>query len=321
MTKVFYEQKADIPKTDSSKPVRETQQRGTIVFPLQYNLCNTENPSYDLWMHWHTEFEIIHIISGTYNISLENQDFHLSKGDLCIIPGKMIHGDAPVKGSSLYESIVFDIELLRLHSFSPDLFINDILNGNTILENQIKFEKDSDFAQTTDILFSVLKGKPNGYDIISAGLLMVLFGLIKKHGLYSEKRTMPAHKRIRSEQLDLVLNLIRKNYDQNLTLEEMSKIAGLSPKYFCRIFREMTERSPIEYLNWFRVNRACALLRETNDKLPDIAFNCGFNDFSYFIKTFRRYKGMTPLKYRNFDPLRDKNSAVELKDDDSQFEE
>ena len=132
---------------------------------------------------------------------------------------------------------------------------------------------------------------------------------------------MPAHKRVRSEQLDLVLNLIRKNYDQNLTLEEMSKIAGLSPKYFCRIFREMTERSPIEYLNWFRVNRACALLRETNDKLPDIAFNCGFNNFSYFIKTFRRYKGMTPLKYRNFDPLRDKNSAVELKDDDSQFEE
>ena len=42
-------------------------------------------------------------------------------------------------------------------------------------------------------------------------------------------------------------------------------------------------------------------MNNTKKKLSDIAYDCGFNDFSYFIKTFRRYKGMTPLKYRNFD--------------------
>ena len=104
---------------------------------------------------------------------------------------------------------------------------------------------------------------------------------------------------------------------KNITLEELADAAGFSPKYFCRVFREMTNRAPVEYLNWFRINRSCAMIRETDEKLQDIAVKCGFNDFSYFIKIFHRYKNMTPLKYRNY--KENNNSDVNI-DSDAEYE-
>ncbi|MBP3367231.1 MAG: helix-turn-helix transcriptional regulator [Treponema sp.] len=281
-------------------PVNERQQRGTALFPLQYNFCNTENPYYDLWLHWHTEFELIHIISGTYRCFVSDHELALNQGDICIIPGKVIHGDAPEKGSAKYESAVFDIELIRLHGFSPDSFINDILMENITLQYHIP-SSCKDVFSAAEYFFETIREQREGWDQIASGALIVLFGLFKKHGFYSEKKVLPARKRIRNKKFDLVLELIKKNYSSNITLEQLAESAGFSPKYFCRVFREMTGRSPVEYLNWFRINRACSLLRESNEKLSSIAQSCGFRDFSYFIKMFHRYKGMTPLKYRNME--------------------
>ena len=59
------------------------------------------------------------------------------------------------------------------------------------------------------------------------------------------------------------------------------------------------------------------MIRETDEKLQDIAVKCGFNDFSYFIKIFHRYKNMTPLKYRNY--KENNNSDVNI-DSDAEYE-
>lgn len=297
-------------------PIKESQQRGTVLFPLQYNYCNTANPFYDLWLHWHTEFELIHIVSGSYNIFISDHEEVLNEGDFCLIPGKVVHGDAPEKGICKYESAVFDIELMRLHGFSPDDFISEIINGTVCLDNIFR-SSDKEIAKVGTSLFEVLREQRVAWDSIAAGYLIVFFGLIKKNGKYSEKKVLPAKKRVRNERLELVFELIKKNYMNNITLEELSKAAGFSPKYFCRVFREMTNRAPVEYLNWFRINRSCAMIRETDEKLQDIAAKCGFNDFSYFIKIFHRYKNMTPLKYRNYkDP---KNPDVNIDDTDAEY--
>lgn len=296
-------------------PVKESQQRGSVLFPLQYNFCNTANPFYDLWLHWHTEFEIIRIESGSYNIFINDRQQTLNAGDICFIPGKVIHGDAPDKGKCKYESAVFDIELIRLHGFSPDAFITDMISGS-IIPNFYIPSSIKEIARACEGFFDAIREQREGWDSISTGYLMIIFGLIKKHRLYSERQILPLKKRIRNEKLDIILSLIKQKYNTPITLEELSEAAGFSPKYFCRVFREMTGRAPIEYLNWFRINKACAMIRETNEKLQDIAQKCGFNDFSYFIKTFHKYKKMTPLKYRNYDPLKNPDMNIDSEEDD-----
>lgn len=288
---------------EKQKPFKETLQRGTIVFPVQYSLCSTVNPYYDLPLHWHEEFELIHVISGSYTVFINDHELTLQKGDLCLIPGKIVHGDGHEKSICLFESVVFDMDLLRQHSYSPDNFISDIINKNVFLNDYIPSSHEQ-ICNVINDFFGILKLKCEGYDLICSGYLLMFFGLLKKERLYYEKKESAVHKQVRNDQIEAVLNLIRKNFEQELTLELMSETAGLSPKYFCRLFKEVTGHTPIEYLNWYRINRACSLLRETKDKLQDVAYNCGFNDFSYFIKIFRRYKNMTPFKYRTLDPTK-----------------
>lgn len=282
---------------------KETLPRGTIVFPVQYSLCNTENPFYDLPLHWHEDFEIIHVISGQYNVYISDHEYKMEKDDICIIPGKIIHGDGTEKNSCIFESVVFDINLLRQYSYSPDVFISDILNSNIYLNNIIP-STNTEIVTVMKLAFEAMKEKSEGFDSIVSGYLLILLGLIKKQKLYTEKNYLSDHKKRRVEQIGAVMHQIQKYYYKDISLEDMAETAGLSPKYFCRLFKEMTDHSPVEYLNWVRINKACSMLRETSDKLMVIADNCGFNDFSYFIKIFRRYKGMTPFKYRTYDPTK-----------------
>ena len=81
-------------------------------------------------------------------------------------------------------------------------------------------------------------------------------------------------------------------------LNEMAEAAQMSPKYFCYFFKEMTSKTPVEYLNGYRIEKAAKKLLNTNDSVTDIAYSCGFNDLSYFIKTFKIQKGMSPAKLR-----------------------
>ena len=117
--------------------------------------------------------------------------------------------------------------------------------------------------------------------------------------LYTSLEDVPQTRRDykRSMQLKNVLDFIDNNYALPITLEQLSAAASMSPKYFCRFFYQMTHRTPIDYLNYQRIEHACYELATSENSVTDVAFNCGFNDLSYFIKTFKRYKGKTPGKY------------------------
>ncbi len=286
---------------DDPKGAYENFQRGSINFPIQYYLNNTVDPRYDLPIHWHKEFELIHVISGSYNTFIADHEVSLQKDDMCFLPSRILHGDGRIKGQALYESVVFDIDMLRIYGQSSDFFITDIINNSILIDNVIKSEK-KELTETAKKFFDCIKSSYSGYELIATGLLLVFMGLLKKEHLYADKNTMPQHNTRHMGQIQEALNLIHKEYAKDLDLEQLASKSGLSTKYFCRVFKESTDRSPIEYLNWFRVNQACTCLRKnTESNLSEIAYSCGFNDLSYFIKIFRRYKGMTPLKYRNME--------------------
>mgnify|MGYP002621503396 CR=1 FL=1 len=276
----------------------ETLKRGSLVFPIQYYLSNTVDPFYDLPVHWHKEFELIHVISGTYHILVGHENFALQKDDLCIIPGKVLHGDAEQKSIALFESIVFDLDMIRIHSYESDDFISAAAGGELELNNILP-ASNKEILTIANQLFQSFKDMREGYELRIPALILLLFSELKRQQLYTRKQIFSEKRMRQSQQFDAVLNYIKENYCMQVGLDDLASIIGLSPKYFCRIFREVTGRSPIEYLNWFRINMACDKLRGSDRKLSDIAADCGFNDLSYFIKTFRNYKGVTPLKYRN----------------------
>ncbi len=173
--------------------------------------------------------------------------------------------------------------------------MNTLQNKNTL--QNINHTEQLLLKQHLDCLFDTLKEKAPGYELITQGLLYLILGSITKNHYYStDTETQRNHKRIHL--MKQVLELMEDSYQTSLTLEQLSKAAGMSPKYFCRFFQEMTHKSPFEYLNNYRIERACCQLLSSEDTITEIAYACGFNDLSYFIKLFKRFKGITPAKYR-----------------------
>ena len=100
------------------------------------------------------------------------------------------------------------------------------------------------------------------------------------------------------QQIKRVLSKIKNDYSQPLTLSELAETARLNPQYLCRAFRQVTGKTPIDYLNYYRIECAAEKLCYTNLSVTEIALSCGFNDLSYFNRLFKRHKNASPSAFR-----------------------
>lgn len=272
---------------------KEHRQQGTFNFPIAFYHETPHSPRYVMPLHWHPEFEIIRIISGSMHLSINNTVHLVQEGDVVLVTDGVLHGGQPF--DCVYESIVFDLHILLKDNHACAKTIHEILD-HQIMINLLISKDHPEICQVVRSLSHALSSKQTGYEFMTQGYLYQLLGLILSHHLYEISSTNRQHAE-RMNSMKKVLAFIAENYASDISLDTLSKIAGMNPKYFCRYFRSMTERTPIDYLNYFRIECACEMLMTQNVSIKETAISCGFNDESYFIKTFNKYKGMTPKQY------------------------
>ncbi len=271
----------------------ELIQRGTYELPMELYQLDTNNPKYEMAHHWHSEFEIIRIISGTLKMSLNRREFSANAGDVIFVNYETVHGAQPQ--DCVYECIVLSPELLSVDDKVCGDFISDLAEQILVVNDHFK-PHDGDIINSCNTLFDVMKRGGCYFEVISA--LYAVFGTIIKDKLYNTSSNFENSDASKNAKIKKVLSFIRQNYNTPLTLEKIASFAGMSSKYFCYFFKEMTQKSPINYLNDYRIERAARKLLATDLSVTDIAYSCGFNDLSYFIKTFKAAKGITPYKFR-----------------------
>ena len=271
---------------------KEHRTQGTFNFPVAYYHQTRHSPRYFMQHHWHTEFELIRIIDGSFSLILDNKSLLLNKGDIIFIPGGSLHGGTPE--DCVYDCVVFDIKML-LRSNSNPKFIAELLDQKHTVNTLISHGGDP-VSEAVAALCLALSERHAGYEFMAYGEFYRLFGLILEGKLYENVSTAPiAAEKLKS--VKEVLSFISDNYFNNVSLDTLAHIAGMNPKYFCRYFKSVTGRTPIDYLNYYRVESACEMLSTRDISIKETAISCGFNDESYFIKTFHKYKGITPKQF------------------------
>ena len=288
---------------------QESIKHGTVFFPIQYYWNETDSPLYSLPVHWHTDYEIIHVLDGQFNFLWGSETVILNKDDYVVIQDGVLHGDGDEILSGSYESVVFDFNILRSKHYSQDMFLKNVAEHRVILNKVINID-DPFIKQNMDKLFETMRSRDAGYELLTVGEIMCFFGYIQNKKMYSQDEKIITARNLKNSQLQSVFNYIETNFEKHITLETLSEISGVSPKYFCRIFREYTKYTPIDYLNAYRIDRSCSLLMTTDKTLNEIAKECGFSDSSYYIKIFKKYKGMTPYRYKSFDHKEDVNEGL-----------
>ncbi len=100
------------------------------------------------------------------------------------------------------------------------------------------------------------------------------------------------------EKVQRLITELSSSCDQQWSLSQMAEKCGIQRTQLNAVFQKLTGSTPIKYLARLRVERAKTLLRKTNIKIIDIAFECGFSSSQYFANTFNHATGMTPSGYR-----------------------
>ncbi|MHA7965440.1 helix-turn-helix domain-containing protein [Paenibacillus sp. CAU 1782] len=93
------------------------------------------------------------------------------------------------------------------------------------------------------------------------------------------------------------IKYLEQNYYKPITRNELARVAGLSPWHYSRKFKELTDNSPLEYLNRYRIYRAKERLIQHAGHMHDVAKQVGFEDSAYFSRRFKQMEGITPKQY------------------------
>ncbi|BES64389.1 response regulator transcription factor [Gottschalkiaceae bacterium SANA] len=104
-----------------------------------------------------------------------------------------------------------------------------------------------------------------------------------------------------SERMEAAMNYVHQNFNRDLSLVEVAEYLHITPEYFSRLFKEEVGSSFTTYLITHRLKKAEYLLRKTNLSVAEIAEQVGYEQASYFSRIYKKYRGITPLKTREFE--------------------
>ena len=132
----------------------------------------------------------------------------------------------------------------------------------------------------------------------SLGLALGLY-LIRRYSTRSRSNSLQLTGGLPTARLNRVIDFINQNYAKDLRLWELASLAGMSPHYFCELFKASTGMTAYQYVLQCRIERAKRYLRDPQLSVGDVGAAAGFADQSHFTKVFRRMVGVTPMKYRS----------------------
>ncbi len=265
----------------------------TNEFPLAYYRVDSMHPRYVMLHHWHREFEIVYVSSGRLQLTLDRREYMLKSGDFALISPGTMHSAVPT--DCLFECVVFDLDALAGGWKLSDKYLNGLNTHKLCAEEIFKFPDGLPEREMRKII-EIVRKRDEGYELQVTSALFALFhALIETGCIKNTKSQFSQHK---LSPFNNAIAYIEENYRNHISIEGLAKIAGVSPKYFSEYFKKITAKSPFDYINEYRIECAAEMLIHTKKSITDVAMDCGFNDLSYFSKTFKCYKNKTPRQYR-----------------------
>jgi len=122
---------------------------------------------------------------------------------------------------------------------------------------------------------------------------------IFSEALYQMHDVRPSTIAAHHEAVERVIRVMHDRLDEPLTLQEMSRIAYISPCHFNRIFRQITGIPPNQYFYALRLETAKRLLLTTDTNVTDVCFDVGYNSLGTFIRRFTGLVGVSPSRFRS----------------------
>jgi AraC-like DNA-binding protein len=266
----------------------------------------THQQNWGLSWHRNEGIELTWLETGSLCFQIDNVNFILPPGSLTITRPWQPHklGNPNIAAGKLHW-LILDIGVRQPHQtwtwppwmvFTPsDLAeLTEFLRGN----EQPVWTANSDiarcFKQMTGCINSNIEGNASKLMIYINELLLNLLEMFR-----SQKVDLSTSLTTARRSTDLFLIAIKDNLAEPWTLESMAEACGLGVTRFGHYCKEITNLSPMQFLNQIRIAKAAeTLIKEPTKSVTDIAFECGFSSSQYFATVFRQYYQCSPTAFK-----------------------
>lgn len=252
-------------------------------------------------LHWHYYSEILYIISGSVKIVCNNKEKILYSGDTCYFYPLQLHEVARHKNCT--EEVKYAVVKFNIHTINiPEAYLQKMYDCF------VRRTADEDFClvvpreESCEKIGDLVQNIVAEFEEKSA-----LYMLAVQSGIHSllieiaRKIDKPVKQTKHSEQnlsFYHILEYIDTHSSEPLEVAKLADLCHMSYSNFARLFRENYGRSCKEYINYIRLNKAQDLLINSDFDLDYIAQETGFFDCSHFIKTYKKWRGITPKQER-----------------------
>lgn len=270
---------------------REKAKHGNEAFPVALYNCGSFAP-----YHWHPEYELIYVTSGSVTYHIDTNILALSESDCCICKGGQLHSVMfnDSEDTSSY-AIIFDLKfMLNDIDICNQFFLGEyLINYKFSADN----EKEKIITDTVKEICEVLKRKNFGYELEAKMLFLKVFADIFKFGLYKQTVGISQEGKVQKTLMSVIQH-IHTFYYEKISIQSLAQLTGYSISHFGRLFKASIGKTPDEYIISYRLYKACELLCNSYKSVLEIALECGFSNVNYFIKTFKKKYGYTPYQYK-----------------------
>ena len=270
------------------------------VLNQPYEVYLSEEISFPL--HWHYYSEILSIRKGSIRITCNEKEYVLQEGDVCYFYPLQLHQVSKAADDTVeYTVVKFDFHTLTLPPAHQaklyDYFIHRTRSDDfCIIVRKEELDRPQMDAYMQHI-FSTHQTKDDFYSLqMQADLYSILIELAKK----SKKEVGSATRRRNDTDFTFhhILEYIDTHSGESLEIQDLAAMCHMSYSHFAKLFRENYGRSCKEYITYIRLVKAQDLLLHTDYDINYIALETGFFDCSHFIRTYKKWKGITPKQER-----------------------
>ncbi len=244
--------------------------------------------------------EIIEITSGKVSVQIGTEFAEAKAGDFLYVPPTMVFKVEAIDDDAGMRSMVFDSSIIEanMENFDTEIFYmfyvqskNKIVvfdKGHPVHRTLKKYMQESyDEYISKDVCYKLP---------IRANIYLMMTALLRYYcGSKNELDRMIYHNVMR---LRPIISYIAEHYKEKIYIETLAEMITVSPDYFTKMFKDSIGRTPIDYINGLRINRAMQMLATTDISVNDISEQLGFSNSNYFHKIFKQYMETSPAAYR-----------------------
>lgn len=260
-------------------------------------------PCFPCPWHYHPEFELVLVLKSTGKRMVGDHIGYFQEGDLvCMgpyLPHVWVNDSHYFTGTAEEEA-----DAVVIH-FREDFLGKDFLHIPEMeaLKSFLNLTKRgmAFSGNTKDQISALMLGMLNMNGLQRLSALLSIFDILSHthdYQLLSSPREADFLPPSRSDRFTKINQYILENFDEDISLPQMARIANMAVTTFCNFFKEQYRMTFVEYLNAVRIGHACKLLSLNDQNIVDVAYACGFNNLANFNRQFKKYKKMTPSQYR-----------------------